>query len=68
MDAHSSPNDALLVTFDLIKDLQLLEASYNNLPNEKFIKNYLNTLNEDLGANFDLEQFHYVSAWDYRKY
>jgi len=65
---HITHQDALLVTFDLIKDLKVLELAYNNEPNEKFIKNYLSMMNEELGSDFDLNHFKFISSWDYGQY
>lgn len=62
------PEDAVLVTFDLIKDLKIFDIAYNNADNNNFIMNYLVSLNEELEANFDISQFKYISAWDYSVY
>lgn len=62
------PEDAVLVTFDLIKDMKIFDIAYNNVDNYNFIMNYFVTLNEELEANFDISQFKYISAWDYSSY
>ena len=60
------PGDHLLLGTDLIKDAARLEAAYNDsagVPAE-FNKNVLAVLNNQLGADFELEAFEHVARYD----
>jgi dimethylhistidine N-methyltransferase len=52
-------DDAFLIGFDLVKDVETLERAYNDAAGvtEQFNKNMLTVLNRELGADFDLAQF-----------
>ena len=58
--------DYLLIGFDLKKDPILLQNAYNDSQgiSEKFNKNLLNRINKELGGNFDLSLFDYLSIYD----
>ena len=60
------PNDHLLLGTDLIKDTARLEAAYNDAAGvtAEFNKNVLAVLNNELGAEFDLEAFEHVARYD----
>jgi L-histidine N-alpha-methyltransferase len=60
------PNDCLLLGTDLIKDEIRLEAAYNDSAGvtAEFNKNVLAVLNNQLGADFDLEAFEHVARYD----
>lgn len=57
-------DDAFLIGFDLIKDVETVERAYNDAAGitEAFNKNLLTVLNRELGADFDL------SAFDHRAF
>jgi dimethylhistidine N-methyltransferase len=60
-----NPGDRLLLGIDLVKDLDILEAAYNDSSGvtEAFNKNLLTRLNAELGANFDLDAFSHIAKW-----
>jgi L-histidine N-alpha-methyltransferase len=60
------PHDHLLLGTDLIKDRSRLEAAYNDRAGvtAEFNKNVLAVLNDQLGADFDLDAFEHVAVWD----
>ena len=51
------PKDYLLTGFDLMKNPKLLYSAYNNELFEEFNLHLLDRLNQDLGANFNKENF-----------
>ncbi len=60
------PEDHLLLGTDLIKDTARLEAAYNDAAGvtAEFNKNVLAVLNDQLGADFDLDAFEHVARYD----
>jgi L-histidine Nalpha-methyltransferase len=60
------PEDHLLLGTDLIKDKARLEAAYNDAAGvtAEFNKNVLAVLNNQLGADFDLDAFEHVARYD----
>ena len=60
------PSDHLLLGTDLIKETARLEAAYNDAAGitAEFNKNVLAVLNNELGADFDLEAFEHVARYD----
>jgi L-histidine N-alpha-methyltransferase len=60
------PGDHLLLGTDLIKDHARLEAAYNDAAGvtAEFNKNVLRVLNDQLGADFDLDAFEHVARYD----
>lgn len=55
--------DFLLIGFDLVKEIHLIEPAYNDKAGytSKFNLNLLNRINRELDGNFDLEKFdHYA--------
>ncbi|HEX8753783.1 MAG TPA: L-histidine N(alpha)-methyltransferase [Solirubrobacterales bacterium] len=60
------PQDHLLLGTDLIKDAARLEAAYNDSAGvtAEFNKNVLAVLNNQLGADFDLDAFEHVARYD----
>jgi L-histidine Nalpha-methyltransferase len=60
------PGDHLLLGTDLIKDRTRLEAAYNDSAGvtAEFNKNVLAVLNDQLGADFDLDAFEHVARYD----
>ncbi len=64
--ARMSPDDSLLLGTDLVKDPAVLVAAYDDAPGvtAEFNKNILHVLNNELGADFDLDNFDHVAVWD----
>jgi L-histidine Nalpha-methyltransferase len=60
------PGDHLLVGFDLVKPLPLLQRAYDDPPGltRAFNLNLLARMNRELGADFDLSAFRHVATWD----
>ena len=60
------PGDAFLLGTDLVKDPAVLVAAYDDSAGvtAAFNKNVLSVLNAELGADFDLDAFEHVAAWD----
>ncbi len=60
------PADSLLLGTDLIKDTARLEAAYDDSAGvtAEFNKNVLAVLNNELGADFDLDAFEHVARYD----
>lgn len=60
------PGDAFLLGTDLVKDPAVLVAAYDDASGvtAAFNKNVLAVLNAELGADFDLDSFEHVAAWD----
>jgi L-histidine N-alpha-methyltransferase len=64
--AGLSPEDHILIGFDLVKDIRTLEAAYNDSAGVTscFNKNLLKVLNERLGADFALDRFEHRAFYD----
>lgn len=62
--------DWFLLGTDLIKDVQRLEAAYNDAAGvtAEFNKNVLRVLNARLGGNFDPECFRHRAFYDWRRH
>jgi L-histidine Nalpha-methyltransferase len=60
------PTDAFLLGTDLVKDPAILVAAYDDTAGvtAAFNKNVLAVMNASLGADFDLDSFDHVAAWD----
>ena len=58
--------DSLLLGTNLVKDPAVLLAAYDDAAGvtADFNKNVLAVLNAELGADFDLDAFEHVAAWD----
>ncbi len=58
--------DQLLLGTDLVKEVDRLEAAYDDAAGvtAEFNKNVLEVLNRDLGADFDLDAFEHVARYD----
>ncbi|VFJ12433.1 Histidine-specific methyltransferase EgtD [Candidatus Nitrosocosmicus franklandus] len=61
--------DFLLVGFDLIKDVDLIEPAYNDKAGftSKFNLNLLNRINNELRGNFDMRKFHHHAFYNSSK-
>lgn len=59
------PDDRFLIGFDLQKDVEVLEAAYNDDAGvtAAFNRNVLRVLNRELGADFDLDAFRHRAAY-----
>jgi L-histidine Nalpha-methyltransferase len=66
--ASFDEGDAFVVGLDLVKDLDRLEAAYNDEggTTEAFVRNALSAVNAQLGATFDQARFAYEAGWDER--
>jgi len=64
--ARLRPGDAFLLGTDLVKDPAVLVAAYDDDAGvtAAFNKNVLAVLNAELGADFELDAFEHVAAWD----
>ncbi|MGD8868406.1 MAG: L-histidine N(alpha)-methyltransferase [Gemmatimonadales bacterium] len=63
---HLPPGDFFLVGVDLVKDVSVLEAAYNDVAGvtARFTKNYAARLNRELGSQIDLSQIEHVATWN----
>jgi L-histidine Nalpha-methyltransferase len=61
-----SPGDSFLLGTDLVKDIDRLEAAYDDSAGvtAEFNRNVLWVLNNRLGADFVPERFEHVARWD----
>jgi dimethylhistidine N-methyltransferase len=59
-------NGGLLIGVDLKKDVDVLEAAYNDAAGvtAAFNKNLLRRMNRELDATFDLDRFEHESVWN----
>jgi L-histidine Nalpha-methyltransferase len=64
--AQLRSGDTFLLGTDLVKDPAVLVAAYDDSAGvtAAFNKNVLAVLNAELGADFDLDAFDHVAAWD----
>jgi L-histidine Nalpha-methyltransferase len=60
------PTDRFLLGTDLLKDVAMMEAAYNDAKGitAKFNLNMLRVLNRELDADFDLDAFEHEAAFD----
>jgi L-histidine N-alpha-methyltransferase len=66
LSENLSKGDLLLIGFDLMKDPQVILNAYNDKlgVTEAFNLNVLNRINNELGANFDLEAFKHFPTYN----
>jgi L-histidine Nalpha-methyltransferase len=64
--AMMGPGDRFLLGTDLLKDVGVLEAAYNDREGvtAAFNLNVLRVINRELGADFDLGRFEHVATFD----
>lgn len=64
-----APGDSLLLGVDLVKDLRLLVAAYNDSSGvtAAFNKNVLTRINRELEGNFNLKRFRHRAVWNREK-
>jgi L-histidine N-alpha-methyltransferase len=62
------PEDAFLLGTDLVKDVHVLHAAYNDRAGvtARFNKNMLTVLNREMGANFDPDQWDHEASYNTR--
>ena len=63
---HMTNGDTLLLGIDRVKDVDVLEAAYNDEQGvtAEFNLNVLSVLNQQLGANFNLQQFDHQAVFN----
>ncbi len=63
---HMTNGDTLLLGIDRVKDADVLEAAYNDEQGvtAEFNLNVLSVLNQQLGANFNLQQFDHQAVFN----
>lgn len=61
--------DFLLVGFDLVKEVNLIELAYNDKAGftSKFNLNLLSRINNELNGNFDIEKFYHQAFYNTRE-
>lgn len=66
---HVGPGDAVLIGVDLVKDAAVLLAAYDDAAGltAEFNRNLLRRLNRELDADFDVDAFAHVAAWNSRQ-
>ena len=66
LSAGMAPGDSLLLGTDLVKDVERLEAAYDDAAGvtAEFNLNVLEVMNRELGANFQIGQFAHVAQFD----
>jgi L-histidine N-alpha-methyltransferase len=66
LNCTMSSDDSLLLGTDLVKDRGRLVAAYDDAAGvtAAFNKNVLHVLNEQLGGDFDAEQFVHIARWN----
>ena len=59
-------DDRLLIGFDLVKEVDRLEAAYNDSAGvtAEFNRNVLRVINRELGADFEVDEFEHVAFFD----
>jgi L-histidine N-alpha-methyltransferase len=64
--ATLASTDTFLLGVDLVKDVSVIEAAYNDARGvtEAFIRNALTVVNRQLQAGFDQERFAFEARWD----
>jgi dimethylhistidine N-methyltransferase len=68
MRQEAKPGGALLMGVDLVKDVQIIEAAYNDAQGvtAEFNRNVLLHLNAALGADFEPQRFRHEAIYDER--
>jgi len=63
---HLSPGDMVIIGFDLKKNPETILAAYNDSEGitKAFNLNLLTRINRELGADFDVDQFHHYAMYD----
>jgi L-histidine N-alpha-methyltransferase len=63
---HMPAYDFFLLGIDLVKDVAVLEAAYNDAAGvtARFTNNYFARMNRELGSDLSLDQIEHVAAWN----
>jgi len=63
---HLPPHDFFLLGVDLVKDVDVLEAAYNDAAGitARFTKNYAVRMNRELGSQIDISGIEHVANWN----
>lgn len=66
---HLKPGDFFLLGIDLVKDIQIIEAAYNDAAGitAAFTTNYFARMNRELGSSIDLETLRHVAFFNHNK-
>lgn len=66
MRLEAKPGGALLIGVDLVKDIETLEAAYNDSAGvtAEFNRNALRHLNSSVGTDFEIESFEHRAIYD----
>lgn len=66
LSENLAPGDFVLVGVDLVKDIAVLEAAYNDQAGvtARFTKNIVTRINRELGASIDLDEVKHVSQYN----
>ena len=63
---HLPAGDFFLLGVDLVKDVDVLEAAYNDAAGitAQFTKNYATRMNRELGSQIDVSKVEHVATWN----
>lgn len=63
---HLPPHDFFLLGVDLVKDVEVLKAAYNDAAGitARFTKNYAVRMNRELGSQIDISGIEHVADWN----
>ncbi len=63
---HLPAGDFFLLGVDLVKDIEVLEAAYNDAADvtARFTKNYFARMNRELDSGIDLDRVEHVAVWN----
>jgi len=63
---HLPAGDNFLLGIDLVKDIAVLEAAYNDAAGvtAAFTKNYFARMNRELGSEIDIDRIEHVATWN----
>lgn len=66
ISGHLPVGDHFLLGVDLVKDVAVLEAAYNDAAGvtARFSTNYFARINRELGASVDVDQVDHVAVWN----
>jgi L-histidine N-alpha-methyltransferase len=66
VEENLSPGDFFLLGADLVKNVEVLEAAYNDSQGitAKFMKNVFARMNRELGADIDLDNIEHVAEYN----
>lgn len=69
LSQHMQANDYLMLGIDLVKDISILEAAYNDAAGvtAAFTKNYIVRMNRELGSCLDLDHIRHVAFFNSQK-